>query len=86
MRSWHARNLLMDLGDQKHRVKFMIHDHGLNFTAHSTLPWLTPVSGPSSATSRRNRVNAYAERWIGGCRREVLGRTSSRIWPISGIS
>jgi hypothetical protein len=28
-----ARNLLMDLGDQTHRVKFMIGDRGSNFTA-----------------------------------------------------
>ena len=28
-----ARNLLMDLDEQTHRVKFMIRDHGSNFTA-----------------------------------------------------
>ena len=28
-----ARNLIMDLGDQVHRVKFMIRDRGSNFTA-----------------------------------------------------
>ena len=28
-----ARNLLMDLGDQTHRVKFMIRDRGSNFTS-----------------------------------------------------
>ena len=28
-----ARNLLMDLGEQSHRVKFMIRDRGSNFTA-----------------------------------------------------
>jgi putative transposase len=28
-----ARNLLMDLGEQTHRVKFMIRDRGSNFTA-----------------------------------------------------
>ena len=28
-----ARNLLMDLGDQTHRVRFMIRDRGSNFTA-----------------------------------------------------
>ena len=28
-----ARNLLMDLGEQAHRVKFMIRDRGSNFTA-----------------------------------------------------
>ena len=29
-----ARNLLMDLDDQAHRVKFMIRDRGSNFTDH----------------------------------------------------
>ena len=28
-----ARNLLIDLGEQAHRVKFMIRDRGSNFTA-----------------------------------------------------
>ena len=28
-----ARNLLMDLGKQTHRVKFMIRDRGSNFTS-----------------------------------------------------
>jgi putative transposase len=28
-----ARNLLMDLGDQTHRVRFMIRDRGSNFTS-----------------------------------------------------
>ena len=28
-----ARNLIMDLGDQAHRVKFMIRDRGPDFTA-----------------------------------------------------
>ena len=28
-----ARNLIMDMSDQTHRVKFMIRDRGSNFTA-----------------------------------------------------
>jgi hypothetical protein len=28
-----ARNLIMDLGDEAHRVKFMIRDRGSNYTA-----------------------------------------------------
>ena len=28
-----ARNLIMDLGDQAHRIKFMIRDRGPNFTS-----------------------------------------------------
>jgi hypothetical protein len=30
------RNLLMDLGEQTQRVKFMIRDRGSNFTPRST--------------------------------------------------
>jgi len=35
-RAWtaqQARNLIMDLGEQAHRVKFMIRDRGSNYTA-----------------------------------------------------
>jgi putative transposase len=44
-----ARNLIMDLGEHSHRVKFMIRDRGSNFTAafDAVLP------GPCSATSGR---------------------------------
>ncbi|HEX9353701.1 MAG TPA: hypothetical protein VF933_07785 [Streptosporangiaceae bacterium] len=31
--AYQARNLLMDLGEQAHRVKFTIRDPGSNFTA-----------------------------------------------------
>jgi putative transposase len=48
-----ARNLLMDLGDQAHRVRFMIRDRGSNFTTHSTQSWPARGSGPCSATSGR---------------------------------
>jgi len=39
-----ARNLLMDLGEHAHRVKFMIRDHGSNFTSAPA-----PVVGRGSA-------------------------------------
>jgi hypothetical protein len=39
-----ARNLLMDLGDQPRRVKFMIRDGGADFTPLSTLSSQAPAS------------------------------------------
>jgi putative transposase len=53
-----ARNLLMDLGDQTHRVRFMIRDRGSNFTSAFDAVLADAASG----------------RWIGGCRRELLDR------------
>jgi len=70
-----ARNLLMDLGEQAHRVKFMIRDRGPDFTAASG----TVLADAGIRTVLCNvatpRMNAIAERWIGGCRRELLDRT-----------
>src|SRR5260370_25308203 len=37
-----ARNLIMDLGGQPHRVKYMIRDRGSNFTA----PFDAPLADP----------------------------------------
>ena len=71
-----ARNLIMDLGGQAHRVKFMIRDRGSNFTA----AFDAVLAGAEIQTVLCNaaapRMNAIAERWIGGCcRRELLDRT-----------
>ena len=70
-----ARNLLMDLGDQTDRVKFMIRDRGSNFTA--TFDAVLADAGIRTVLCnvRTPRMNAIAERWIGGCRRELLDRT-----------
>jgi hypothetical protein len=43
----------MDLGEQAHRVKFMIRDRGSNSPPHSRRSWPMPGSGPCSAASRR---------------------------------
>ena len=48
-----ARDLLMDLDEQAHRVKFMIRDRGSNFTTAFDAASPTPGSGPCSAASRR---------------------------------
>src|SRR5450631_826207 len=73
-----ARNLLMDLGDQAHRVKFMIRDRGSNFTAAFDAVLADAGIRTVLCNVRTPRMNAIAERWTGGCRRELLDRTL--IW------
>jgi putative transposase len=73
-----ARNLLMDLDGQAATIKFLIRDRDTKFTAafdevfHAAHIRIlkSPVQAP--------RANAIMERWIGGCRRELLDRTL--IW------
>ena len=69
-----ARNLLMDLGEQAHRVKFMIRDRGSNFTTAFDAV-LAEAGIRTVLCNVRTPMNAIAERWIGGCRRELLDRT-----------
>ena len=78
-----ARNLLMDLDEQARRVKFMIRDRGPDFTA--TFDAVLADAGVRTVLCnvRTPRMNAIAERWIGGCRREVLDRTL--IWNQSHL-
>ncbi len=73
-----ARNLLMDLGEQAHRVKFMIRDRGSNYTAAFDAVLADAGIRTVLCNVRTPRMNAIAERWIGGCRRELLDRTL--IW------
>jgi len=70
-----ARNLLMDLGEQAHRVKFMIRDRGSNFTTAFDAVLADAGIRTVLCNVRTPRMNAIAERWIGGCRRELLDRT-----------
>jgi putative transposase len=73
-----ARNLIMDLGGQGHWVKFMIHDRGSNYTAAFDAVLAGSGIRTVLCNVRTPRRNAIAERWIGGCRRELLDRTL--IW------
>ncbi len=73
-----ARNLLMDLGGQADRVKFMIRDRGSNFTAAFDAVLADAGIRTVLCNVRTPRMNAIAERWIGGCRREFLDRTLIR--------
>jgi putative transposase len=73
-----ARNLLMDLGEQAYRIKFMIRDRGSNYTAAFDAVLADAGIRTVLCNVRTPRMNAIAERWIGGCRRELLDRTL--IW------
>jgi transposase InsO family protein len=73
-----ARNLIMDLGAQAHRVKFMIRDRGPDYTAAFDAVLADAGIRTVLCNVQTPRMNAIAERWIGGCRRELLDRTL--IW------
>src|ERR1022692_498739 len=73
-----ARNLLMDLGERTHRVKFMIRDRGSNFTAAFGAVLADAGIRTVLCNVRTPRMNAITERWIGGCRRELLDR--ALVW------
>ena len=62
-----ARNLIMDLGEQAHRDKFMIRDRGSNFTAAFDAVLADAGIRTVLCNVRTPRMNAIAERWIGGC-------------------
>jgi hypothetical protein len=70
-----ARNPIMDPGEQAHRVKFMIRDRGSNFTTVSGAVLADAGIPTLLCNVRTPRMNAIAERWTGGCRRELPDRT-----------
>ena len=73
-----ARNLLMDLDQRAEPIKFLLRDRDTKFTAAfdavSTAVGIRILRSPTRAP----RANAIMERWIGGCRRELLDHTL--IW------
>src|ERR1039458_9206793 len=73
-----GRNLIMDLDEQAHRVRFMIRDRGSNFTTAFDVVLADAGIRTVLCNVRTPRMNAIAERWIGGCRRELLDR--ALVW------
>jgi putative transposase len=68
----------MDLGEQAHRVKSMI--RGAARTSPQAFDTVPADAGIQTVLCnvRTPRMNAIAERWIGGCRRELLDR--ALVW------
>ena len=56
----------------------MIRDRGSNYTAAFDAVLASAGIRTALCNARTPRMNAIAERWIGGCRRELLDRTL--IW------
>ena len=68
-----ARNLIMDPGEQTHRVKFMIRDRGPNYTAALDAVLADAGMRIVLCNVRTPRMNAIVERWIGGCPARASG-------------
>jgi putative transposase len=73
-----ARNLVMDHGDQTRSFCFLIRDRDAKFTTASGQIFAAEGVQVVKTSPRTPRANAITERWIGGCRRELLDRTL--IW------
>jgi hypothetical protein len=75
-----ARNLCMDLDQADADVKFVLHDRDAIF--HEGFDAVFTAAGLRIVRSgvRMPRMNSIMERWIGGCRRELLDRTL--IWNL----
>ena len=73
----------MDLGGQADRAKFMIRHRGSNFTDIFDAVLVDAGIRTVLGNVRTPRMNAIAERWIGGCRRELLDRTP--VWNLNHL-
>ena len=69
-----ARNLLMGLEERVGRFRFVLRDRDTKFTAAFDAVFVAEGLRVLRTPVRAPRANAYAERWVGTVRREVLDR------------
>ena len=67
-----ARNLLMTLEDHADRIKFLIRDRDIKFTAAFDTVFTAAGARVIKTPVRAPGANAIAERWISSARRECL--------------
>ena len=69
-----ARNLALTLDERVEDIKFLIRDHGSNFTASSDAVFQATGARILRTAVQAPRMNATCERLAGTLRREILDR------------
>ena len=83
-----ARKLFMALEDRVGQFRFLVRDRDAKFTAAFDAVFVAEAIEVLRTPVRAPQANAYAERWVGTVRREVLdrmlvvgGRQLQALWP-----